>query len=74
MYIYHINDEYATDLNVFPCSEKITFSISSNNSLYHFAWADQRKSRDATEMYPGKVMQIIGACLFDPNVLFMLSH
>ena len=37
--------------------------------MYHFAWADQRAKqskkcipgkRDTTEMYPGKVMRIIG--------------
>ena len=31
------------------------------------------KSRDTTEMYPRKVMHIIGECTFDPNVLFTLK-
>ena len=28
--------------------------------MYHFAWADQRENRDTFEMYPGKVMHMIG--------------
>lgn len=49
--------------------------------MYHFVWVDQREKHwynwkvslkrwDTTEMYPesGKVMNIITAYMFDPNV------
>ena len=38
---------------------KISNQKVSKIAMYNFVWADQREKQDTTEIYPGKVMQIL---------------